>query len=65
MSKVTNELLNSTFQALDVEQKKALLSINDNVLSSSRFKGLDINIVINDLWNGKTNAQKRVMLKTV
>lgn len=65
MSKEKNELMNSTFNALDIEKKKELLCINDNVLSSSRFRGLDINVVINDLWNGKTNAQKRVILKTV
>lgn len=65
MSKRTNDLLDSTFQELDVERKKDLLCINDNILSSSRFRGLDIDVVINDLWNGKTNAQKRIMLKTV
>lgn len=65
MSKRTNDLLDSTFQELDVERKKDLLCINDNLLSSSRFRGLDIDVVINDLWNGKTNAQKRIMLKTV
>ena len=65
MSKKKNELMNSTFESLSVEKKKELLCINDNVLSSSRFKGLDVNVVINDLWNGKTNAQKRIMLKTV
>ena len=65
MSKEKNELMNSTFESLSVEKKKELLCINDNVLSSSRFKGLDVNVVINDLWNGKTNAQKRIMLKTV
>ena len=65
MSNEKNELMNSTFESLSVEKKKELLCINDNVLSSSRFKGLDVNVVINDLWNGKTNAQKRIMLKTV
>lgn len=65
MSKEKNELMNSTFESLSVEKKKELLCINDNVLSSSRFKGLDVNVVINDLWNGKTNAQKRMLLKTI
>lgn len=65
MSKEKNALMNSTFESLGVEKKKEILGITENTLKMSRFKGLNIDVVINDLWSGKTNSQKRSLLKTV
>lgn len=65
MSKEKNALMDSTFNSLDVEKKKELLCINENTMAMSRFKGLSVDVVINDLWNAKTNSQKRLLLKTV
>ena len=65
MSKEKNALMDSTFENLGVEKKKEILGITENTLKMSRFKGLNIDVVINDLWSGKTNSQKRSLLKTV
>lgn len=65
MSKEKNALMDSTFESLGVEKKKEILGITENTLKMSRFKGLNIDVVINDLWSGKTNSQKRSLLKTV
>lgn len=65
MSKEKNALMDSTFESLDVEKKKEILGITENTLKMSRFKGLNIDVVINDLWSGKTNSQKRSLLKTI
>lgn len=65
MSKEKNALMDSTFESLGVEKKKEILGITENTLKMSRFKGLNIDVVINDLWSGKTNSQKRNLLKTV
>lgn len=65
MSKEKNALIDSTFENLGVEKKKEILGITENTLKMSRFKGLNVDVVINDLWSGKTNSQKRSLLKTV
>lgn len=65
MSKEKNALMDSTFESLGVEKKKEILGITENTLKMSRFKGLNVDVVINDLWSGKTNSQKRSLLKTV
>lgn len=65
MSKEKNALMDSTFENLGVEKKKEILGITENTLKMSRFKGLNVDVVINDLWSGKTNSQKRSLLKTV
>lgn len=65
MSKEKNALMDAQFNELGVDKKKELLGLNDTVLSQSRFRGLAIETVINDVWNGKTNSQRRALLKAV
>lgn len=58
-----NSEMNLKFEGLSESKKLEVLGVTEEVFTSHRFKGLDKNVVINDLWNGKTNSEKRSMLK--
>ena len=57
-----NVLMNNKFNELEDVKKMEVLGIDESIFSSHRFKGVDKSVVINDLWNGKTNAEKRALL---
>lgn len=65
MSKEKNILMDVKFNDLTIEKKLELLKVDESILKSTRFKGLDTEIVVYDLWNGKTNSEKRSLLKSV
>ena len=58
-----NVKMNETFFQLSDEDKMKVLEINDDIFSTPRFRNINKNIVLSDLWRGKTNSQKRNLLK--
>lgn len=66
MSKTNkNKVLDEKFNVLDESKKLELLCITEDTFTLPRFKGIDKNIVINDLWSAQTNSEKRCALKTL
>lgn len=65
MSKEKNETMNIKFNELNENIKMEILGITDDVFNAPRFRGIDKQVVINDIWFSKTNAQKRSILKNV
>lgn len=64
MKKIGNTInqLDSKFESFDINKKMELLMITEDITNVTRFKGLAIEKVVDDLWRGKTNSQKRVIL---
>lgn len=60
-----NIALDVTFNQLEETKKLQILGIDEDVLKQTRFKGLETSVIIYDVWNGKTNAEKRAILKLV
>lgn len=60
-----NIALDVTFNQLEDSKKLQILGIDEDVLQQTRFKGLETSVIIYDVWNGKTNAEKRAILKLV
>jgi hypothetical protein len=60
-----NEILNEKFFSLELDVKSKLVSVTENVLAEPRFKNMEENDVVRQLWNNKTNAQKRCILKSL
>ena len=60
-----NIALDVTFNQLEESKKLQILGIDEDVLKQTRFKGLETSVIIYDVWNGKTNAEKRSILKLV
>lgn len=56
--------MDAKFESFEQQKQMNLLNITDNTLKETRFKNIPLETVINDLWNGKTNSQKRNLLKT-
>ena len=42
-----------------------VLGVTEDTFKLTRFKGIDKNIVVNDIWNGRTNSEKRAIMKNV
>lgn len=57
--------MDAKFESFEQQKQMNLLNITDNTLKETRFKNIPLETVIKDLWNGKTNSQKRNLLKTV
>lgn len=57
-----NELMNEKFNELSFEKKLEVLGVTDDIFTSHRFRGIEPNVVVNDLWASKTNAEKRNLL---
>ena len=60
-----NIALDVTFNQLEESKKLQILGIDEDVLKQTRFKGIETSVIIYDVWNGKTNAEKRAILKLV
>lgn len=65
MKNNNNIALDVTFNQLEESKKLQILGIDEDVLKQTRFKGLETSVIIYDVWNGKTNAEKRAILKLV
>ena len=57
-----NELMNEKFNELSFEKKLEVLGITEDIFTSHRFRGIEPNVAVNDLWSSKTNAEKRNLL---
>lgn len=57
-----NELMNEKFNELSFEKKLEVLGVTEDIFTSHRFRGVEPNIAVNDLWASKTNAEKRNLL---
>lgn len=55
--------MNLKFESLCETKKLEVLGVTDDIFNTHRFKGVAKDVVINDLWNGKTNSQKRTLMK--
>lgn len=60
-----NVQMNETFFQLSDEDKMKVLEINNDIFSTPRFRNINKNIVLSDLWSGKTNSQKRKLIKNL
>lgn len=58
-----NVLMNEKFYALDEETKLAITNARLLMECDSRFRGLEQNVVVSDLWSNMTNSKKRRLLK--
>ena len=65
MKKNQNVILDATFNKLEVEKKLDILGITEETLTNPRFKNIELSVIINDIWNGRTNSEKRSILKNV
>ena len=61
MSKKNIEM-NFKFNEMDEVNKMKVLNIDNGIFTTHRFKGVDKNVVLSDLWNGKTNSEKRKLI---
>ena len=59
-----NQELDIRFAECNERGQKIALGIDETLLKQSRFKGMEMKDIINQLWNGKTNSQKRNILPT-
>ena len=57
-----NELMNEKFNELSFEKKLEVLGVTEDIFTSHRFRGIEPNVAVNDLWTSKTNAEKRNLL---
>lgn len=57
-----NELMNEKFNELSFEKKLEVLGVTEDIFTSHRFRGVEPNVAVNDLWDSKTNAEKRNLL---
>lgn len=57
-----NELMNEKFNELSFEKKLEVLGLTEDIFTSHRFRGIEPNVAVNDLWASKTNAEKRNLL---
>lgn len=58
-----NVLMNQKFNELSTENKMKVLNITDEILSNHKYKHYAIDMVVNDMWSGKTNSQKRKLMR--
>ena len=58
-----NVLMNEKFYALDEEKKLEITNARLLMECDSRFRGMEQNAVVLDLWSNMTNSKKRRLLK--
>lgn len=57
--------MDNKFENLSFDKKCELLNINESTFTLPKNKNVPKEVVVNDSWNGSTNAQKRNMLKNI
>ena len=58
-----NDLLNQKFNNFSMEEKMKILGITEEVFSNHKYRYYTNDMVVSDMWNGKTNSQKRKLMK--
>lgn len=61
----TNELMNEKFNKLSFEEKMNVLNVDENIKENVRFKYMNMEDIVNQLWFNKTNSEKRRIVKTI
>ena len=60
----TNELMNEKFNNLSFEDKMKALNIDEHIKENVRFKYMELEDIVTQLWFNKTNSEKRQIVKT-
>lgn len=58
-----NVVMEEKFFSLSESEKMDVLNVDSSIFNTPRFKGIEKDVVLFDLWSGKTNAEKRNLLK--
>ena len=56
-----NDLMNQKFDSFSMEDKMKVLGITQKTFDDKKYCSKDM--VVSDMWNSKTNSQKRKLLK--
>ena len=57
-----NVVMEEKFFSLSESEKMNVLGVDESIFSSHRFRGVERNVALSDLWSGKTNAEKRKLM---
>ena len=57
-----NVIMNEKFYTLNEAEQMNVLGVDESIFTSHRFRGVERNVVLLDLWSGKTNAEKRKLM---
>jgi hypothetical protein len=60
-----NEKLNEKFFSLSQEAQMKGLGLTEDASHTSRFKNMSMTDIINQVWGGKFNSEKRHILKGI
>ena len=58
-----NVAMDEKFFSLNESEKMGVLNVDSSIFNTPRFKGIEKDVVLFDLWSSKTNAEKRNLLK--
>ena len=58
-----NELMNEKFNDLSFEEKMKALNIDEHIKENVRFKYMELEDIVTQLWFNKTNSEKRQIVK--
>jgi hypothetical protein len=58
-----NVAMDEKFFSLSESEKMGVLNVDSSIFNIPRFKGIEKDVVLFDLWSSKTNAEKRNLLK--
>ena len=58
-----NVAMDEKFFSLSETEKMGVLNVDSSIFNIPRFKGIEKDVVLFDLWSSKTNAEKRNLLK--
>ena len=56
-----NDLMNQKFDSFSMEDKMKVLGITQSTFADKKYCSEDM--IVSDMWNSKTNSQKRKLLK--
>lgn len=59
-----NELMNEKFNDKSFEEKMKALNIDEHIKENVRFKYMELEDIVTQLWFNKTNSEKRQIVKT-
>lgn len=61
----TNELMNEKFNKLSFEEKMNVLNVDENIKENVRFKYMNMEDIVVQLWFNKTNSEKRKIINNL
>ena len=60
-----NEKMSEKFFNLSQDAQMKSLGLTENASNTSRFKNMNMNNIIKQIWNGLFNSEKRRILKEI